>query len=75
MGEQEKVQLNLLEVSREILGEEMIFECILKSLGQAEKKGESMPNIRHRDKKSSEFREQQSSSKCNIFFRRWEKEE
>lgn len=57
------------------LGDEVALECILKDLGQAEKRVESMPSIRHGDEKPSEFRESQSSSKCNIDFRGWEKED
>ena len=47
----------------------------LKDLGQAEKRVESMPSIRHGDEKPSEFREPQNSSKCNTVFREWEKED
>lgn len=59
MGEQEKVQLNLLGVSKEVVGEEVTLECILKGLGQTEKRVESMPHIRHEAGKPIEFREPQ----------------
>lgn len=46
-------------VSREVLGREVRLECILKGLGEAEKRVESMPSIKHRAGKPSEFRETQ----------------
>lgn len=46
-------------VSREVLGREVRLECILKGLGEAEKRVESMPSIKHGAGKPSEFRETQ----------------
>lgn len=58
MGEQ-KLQLNLLGTSKEVVGEEAMLACILKGLGQTEKRVESMPSIRSGAGKPSEFREAQ----------------